>query len=69
MQKLTYIVYLQSSSTSFSKKLVVKSVFGLVSLTLVVALTLTAVYLGGKITNEVVKVRTEEIEKQVIYYL
>lgn len=50
-----YRKYAESSSTSFSKKLVVKSVFGLVSLTLVVALTLTAVYLGGKITNEVVK--------------
>lgn len=45
----------QRSSPASSKKLVVKVVLGLVTLTLIVAATLTAVFLGGKITKEAVQ--------------
>ena len=49
-------MFLQVSAASASKKLVVKVILGLVAFALVAAVTLTAVYLGGKITKEAVKV-------------
>ena len=48
--------FLQVSDPSASKKLVVKVILGLVAFVLVAAVTLTAVYLGGKSTKEAVKV-------------
>ena len=50
------LLVFQRSSPASSKKLVVKVVLGLVTLTLIVAATLTAVFLGGKITKEAVQV-------------
>ena len=47
---------MQVSDPSASNKLVVKVILGLVAFVLVAAVTLTAVYLGGKSTKEAVKV-------------
>ena len=53
------LILFQVSGPSSSRKLVVKVILGLVAFTLVAGVTLTAVYLGGSITKDAVKVVTD----------